>query len=217
MVDAVVLLSGGVDSATALAWAVRKQGWRAAAISFDYGQRHRAELDAARRVAEALGARPHRMVRVDLAAIGGSALTEKTLTVPKTGYAGGIPITYVPGRNMIFLALAASLAEVLGCTRLVIGANVVDYSGYPDCRPEFLDAMAEAITRGTKIGAQGQRWRIEAPLLRLTKADIVRLGLRLGLDYGLTHSCYDPDDQGRACGWCDACRFRAEGFAEAGV
>ena len=216
-VDAVVLLSGGLDSATALAWAVRARGWKVAAISLDYGQRHRVELAAARRVAESLGVAEHRIVAVGLRAIGGSALTDEALAVPKDGpQPGTIPVTYVPARNIIFLALAASFAETLGCTRLVIGANIVDYSGYPDCRPAFLDAFCTALDRGTKRGAEGARWTIEAPLLRLAKEEIIALGLRLGLDYGLTHSCYDPDAQGRACGRCDACIFRARAFAALG-
>ncbi len=215
--DAVVLLSGGVDSSTALAWAVRKQGWRAAAISFDYGQRHEIELKAAQRVAEAIGVVEHRTVEVNLRAIGGSALTDERIAVPRRGpIPKHIPPTYVPARNIVFLALAAGYAETLGCTRLVIGANIVDYSGYPDCRPEFLQAFAKALTAGTKVGAEGGHWRIEAPLLQMGKEEIIALGLELGLDYALTHSCYDPDEEGHPCGQCDSCFFRIRAFAKLG-
>ncbi len=215
--DAVVLLSGGLDSSTALAWAVRRKGWRAAAISFDYGQRHRVELEAARRVAEALGVVEHRVVSVDMRAIGGSALTDDAIPVPRRGpQPDTIPPTYVPARNIVFLSLAAGLAETLGCTRLVIGANVVDYSGYPDCRPEFLEAFAKALAAGTKASVEGGRWEIEAPLLQMAKEEIIALGLELGLDYGLTHSCYEPDEEGNPCGQCDSCFFRIRAFAKLG-
>ncbi len=217
MTTAVVLLSGGLDSSTALAWARREKGYQCHSVAFDYGQRHRIELEAAARVAQALDVIDHRVIRVDLAAIGGSALTDD-IAVPKDQPDDGhIPVTYVPARNLIFLSLAAGLAEVTGASRLVIGANVIDYSGYPDCRPEFLHAFAEAARIGTRRGAEGHALHIDAPLIRLKKSEIITLGLRLGLDYGLTHSCYDPDEQGRPCGHCDACRFRLQGFAELGI
>lgn len=214
---AVVLLSGGLDSSTALAWATRRQGWRCHTIAFDYGQRHRIELAAAVRVADALGSLSHRVIKVDLAAIGGSALTAD-IAVPKDALGEAtIPITYVPARNLIFLSLAAALAETVGATRLVIGANVVDYSGYPDCRPEFLDAFARAATLGTKMGVEGGRLVVEAPLVRMTKPEIICLGLELGFDYSLTHSCYDPDAAGAACGRCDSCLIRQRAFADLGL
>ena len=216
MTTAVVLLSGGLDSSTALAWAIRRQGWRCHSIAFDYGQRHRHELAASRRVAEALGVARHHVIRVDLAAIGGSALTDK-FDVPKDAENNGIPITYVPARNLVFLSLAAALAETVEAERLVIGANIVDYSGYPDCRPEFLEAFRRAAELGTKRGVEGHPLAIDAPLIRMSKAEIIRLGLDLGLDYALTHSCYDPAPDGRPCGHCDSCRFRRQGFAELGL
>ncbi|RMH52019.1 MAG: 7-cyano-7-deazaguanine synthase QueC [Zetaproteobacteria bacterium] len=215
--SAVCLLSGGLDSATALAWAVRRKGWRCHTIAFDYGQRHRVELTQAARVAEALGAASHRVVAVDLRAIGGSALTAD-IPVPKEAREErGIPITYVPARNLIFLSIAAGLAETVEAEWLIIGANVIDYSGYPDCRPEFLDAFAAAVNLATRAGTTGRRLRIAAPLIRCSKGEIIRMGLELGVDYGLTRSCYDPDPEGRPCGRCDSCRYRARGFAEAGV
>ncbi len=214
---AVVLLSGGLDSSTALAWAVREKGWACHSVAFDYGQRHRIELEASRRVAQSLGVTDHRVIRVDLRAIGASALTDE-IEVPKSGpERDTIPITYVPARNLIFLSLATALAEAVDAGRIVIGANVVDYSGYPDCRPEFLRAFAETARLGTRAGAEGRSFAIEAPLLHLGKAEIIRLGLRLGLDYGLTRSCYDPLPDGMPCGRCDSCRFRRQGFAEAGA
>ena len=216
MTTAVVLLSGGLDSSTALAWAIRRQGWRCHSIAFDYGQRHRHELAASRRVAEALGVARHHIIRVDLAAIGGSALTDE-FDVPKDAENNGIPITYVPARNLVFLSLAAALAETVEAERLVIGANIVDYSGYPDCRPEFLEAFRRAAELGTKRGVEGHPLAIDAPLIRMSKAEIIRLGLDLGLDYALTHSCYDPAPDGRPCGHCDSCRFRRQGFAELGL
>lgn len=216
MTTAVVLLSGGLDSSTALAWAIRRQGWRCHSIAFDYGQRHRHELAASRRVAEALGVARHHVIRVDLAAIGGSALTDE-FDVPKDAENNGIPITYVPARNLVFLSLAAALAETVAAERLVIGANIVDYSGYPDCRPEFLEAFRRAAELGTKRGVEGHPLAIDAPLIRMSKAEIIRLGLDLGLDYALTHSCYDPAPDGRPCGHCDSCRFRRQGFAELGL
>lgn len=214
---AVVLLSGGMDSATAAAWA-KGAGFEVAALSVDYGQRHRQELDAARRVAGQLGIADHRVVAVDLRAIGGSALTAE-IAVPKDreGIGGDVPVTYVPARNTVFLALLTGLAEVLGATDLVIGANVQDYSGYPDCRPEFLRAFAEVARLGTKAGIEGARFSVHAPLLHLSKAGIVRLGVSLGVDYAATLSCYDPPAAFVHCGRCDACRLRRAGFAEAGV
>jgi len=214
---AVVLLSGGLDSSTALAWAARRMGWECHSVAFDYGQRHRIELEASARVAEAMETASHRVIRVDLRSIGHSALTSD-IPVPKDE-AGrdGIPVTYVPARNLIFLSLAAGLAETVEASRLVIGANVVDYSGYPDCRQEFLDAFARAATLGTRAGVEGRPLRIEAPLIRLSKSEIIALGLELGLDYGLTRSCYDPLPNGMPCGHCDSCHFRRQGFAELGV
>jgi 7-cyano-7-deazaguanine synthase len=214
---AVVLLSGGMDSATAAAWA-KAAGFEVAALSVDYGQRHRQELDAARRVAGQLGIADHRVVAVDLRAIGGSALTAE-IAVPKDrkGIGGDVPVTYVPARNTVFLALLTGFAEVLGATDLVIGANVQDYSGYPDCRPEFLRAFAEVARLGTKAGIGGARFSVHAPLLHLSKAGIVRLGASLGVDYAATLSCYDPPAVFVHCGRCDACRLRRAGFTEAGV
>jgi 7-cyano-7-deazaguanine synthase len=216
---AVILLSGGLDSATCLAWA-RAQGYECATLAFDYGQRHRVELDAAERVAAALGAREHRVVRIDLSAIGGSALTAD-IAVPKTGAdldsAAAIPITYVPARNTVFLAVALGWAEVLGAADLVAGMNAVDYSGYPDCRPEFVHAFESLAALATRAGVEGTRFTVHTPLMDLDKAGIIRLGVTLGVDYALTHSCYDPSLDGRACGGCDSCRLRARGFREAGV
>jgi 7-cyano-7-deazaguanine synthase len=213
--QAVVLLSGGLDSATALAWA-RRQGWDCHALSVAYGQRHSAELAAAARVAEALGAREHRVMHVDLSGIGGSALTDWSIPLPER-LAPGIPVTYVPARNTLFLALALGWAEVLEARDLVVGVNSVDYSGYPDCRPEFIRAFESLAALATKAGVEGQRFQIHAPLIDLGKADIIRLGQRLGVDYALTVSCYAADEQGRACGRCDSCRLRRAGFEEAGV
>lgn len=217
---AVVLLSGGLDSATAAAWAV-SQGYALAALSIDYGQRHRVELAAARRVAAGLGIRDHVLLRVDLAAFGGSALVDPATAVPKgrsdEEIGHGIPATYVPARNTVFLSLALAMAETRGAGTIVLGINAVDYSGYPDCRPEYLDAFASVARLGTKAGVEGRSIRFVAPLVRLTKAEIIRLGLALGLDYGLTTSCYDPRDDGAPCGTCDSCRIRAAGFAAAGA
>jgi len=214
---AAVLLSGGLDSATAAAWAI-SAGFEAAALSVDYGQRHLVELDAARRVAAALGIRDHRIVAVDLRAIGGSALTD-AIEVPKdrAGIGGDVPVTYVPARNTVFLALLTGLAEVLGATDLVIGANVQDYSGYPDCRPEFLRAFAGLARLGTKAGVEGAEFAVHAPLLHLSKAGIIRLGMSLGVDYASTLSCYEPPAAFVHCGRCDACRLRRAGFIEAGL
>ncbi len=214
---AAVLLSGGLDSATAAAWA-KAAGFEVAALSVDYGQRHRLELEAARRVAERLGIADHRTIAVDLRAIGGSALTDE-VAVPKDRGANGadVPVTYVPARNTVFLALLTGFAEVVGAADLVIGANVQDYSGYPDCRPEFLRAFAEVARLGTKAGVEGARFTVHAPLLHLSKAGIVRLGVALGVDYAATLSCYDPPAAFVHCGRCDACRLRRAGFDEAGV
>jgi 7-cyano-7-deazaguanine synthase len=214
-VSAVVLLSGGLDSATALAIA-RSQGFECYALSVEYGQRHSAELDAARRVAAAAGVRDHRVMHVDLAGIGGSALTDKTIAVPESPTTG-IPVTYVPARNTIMLSLALGWAEVLGAGDIFIGVNAVDFSGYPDCRPEFIAAFARLAELATKAGVEGQPYRIQAPLISLSKAEIIREGVRLGVDYGLTVSCYQADGEGRACGRCDSCRLRRAGFEAAGV
>lgn len=217
---AVCLLSGGLDSATALAVA-RRDGFECWALSFDYGQRHRIELEAAARIADSLGAVEHRVVAVDLRGFGASALTDD-IEVPKGRGAGeiaqGIPITYVPARNTVFLALATAWAEVLGAADIFIGVNALDYSGYPDCRPEFLHAFEAMANLATRTGVDGAtKLRIQAPLLRLSKAEIVRLGRELGVNFALTHSCYDPDQYGRACGLCDSCLLRRKGFAEAGM
>ena len=211
---AVVLLSGGLDSATALAIA-RSQNFDCYALSVDYGQRHCAELDAAKRVARAVGARDHRIMRVDLAGIGGSALTDSTIAVPEAP-TNGIPITYVPARNTIMLSLALAWAEVLGARDIFIGVNIVDWSGYPDCRPEFIAAFAHLATLATKAGVEGHPCRIHAPLISLSKAEIIQAGMRLGVDYALTVSCYQADHLGRACARCDSCRLRRAGFESAG-
>ena len=215
MRPAVVLVSGGLDSATVLAMAVA-EGWRCHALSIDYGQRHRAELDAAARVAKALGAVEHRVVPLDLRIFGGSALTDESIAVPASG-GEGIPAPYVPARNTIFLALALAHAEVTGSDAIFTGANAVDYSGYPDCRSEYLEAFEKLANLATKRAVQGHPISIEAPIVRMTKADIVRKGHELGVDFSLTVSCYSADSAGRACGRCDACRLRREGFANAGI
>ena len=212
---AVVLLSGGLDSATVLAMA-RAAGWRCVTVAFDYGQKHRAELRAAERVAAALGADEHRLVRLDADAFSGSALTDADLAVPETPTAG-IPVTYVPARNTIFLAHALGLAEVLEARAIAIGVNAVDYSGYPDCRPVFVEAFERVANLATKAGVEGRGLAVHAPLLELSKAEIVRAGTDLAVDYGLTVSCYQADEEGRACGRCEACRLRREGFAAAGL
>ena len=212
---AVVLLSGGLDSATALAIA-RDQGFDCFALSVDYGQRHSAELRAAARVAKAMGAAEHRIVPVGMGQFGGSALTDPAIAVPEQP-TDGIPITYVPARNTLLIALALGWAEVLGARAIFIGVNALDYSGYPDCRPEFIAAFQTLTDVATKAGVEGRGFRIHAPLIKLTKAEIIRRGTDLGLDYGLTLSCYQADDQGRACGRCDSCRLRAEGFRAAGI
>jgi 7-cyano-7-deazaguanine synthase len=216
----VVLLSGGLDSATTLAVA-RREGFRCHALTIAYGQRHAAELEAARRVAESLGASEHRIVPLDLRAIGGSALTAN-LEVPKDRsteeMSAAIPITYVPARNTIFLALALAWAEVLDSFDIYVGVNAIDYSGYPDCRPEFVSAFENLANLATKAAVEHRgRYQVHAPLVQLSKAEIIRLGLELGVNYALTHSCYDPAADGAACGRCDSCRLRREGFAAAGV
>jgi 7-cyano-7-deazaguanine synthase len=210
---AVVLLSGGLDSATVLALA-RAGGRACHALSFDYGQRHRVELEAAGRVAAALGAVEHRVMAIGLGGIGGSALTDPSIAVPEQGTTG-IPVTYVPARNTVFLALALGWAEVLGADEIWLGVNAVDYSGYPDCRPEFIAAFQVLANLATRAGIEGERMVIQAPLISMTKADIVRRGTELGVDYGLTVSCYQPDGLGRACGRCDSCRLRRDGFSAA--
>ncbi len=215
-IHAVVLLSGGLDSSTALAWAIKKQGWECHTVAFDYGQRHRIELQASANVAAAMGVADHRLIRVDLRTIGHSALTSD-MPVPKDeAEHAGIPSTYVPARNLVFLSLAAGLAETVAATRLVIGANVVDYSGYPDCRPEFLDSFVKTALLGTKAGSEGRGLQIAAPLIALDKSGIISLGLELGVDYGLTRSCYDPLPDGSPCGHCDSCFYRRRGFADIG-
>lgn len=212
---AVVLLSGGLDSATVLAIA-RQQGFICHALSVDYGQRHVAELDAARRVARAGGAREHRVMCVDFAGIGGSALTDSRLAVPETPTTG-IPITYVPARNTIMLSLALAWAEVLGARDVFIGVNVLDSSGYPDCRPEFIAAFGALAALATRAGVEGSPCRVHTPLIAMTKAQIILAGTRLKVDYGQTVSCYQADSEGRACGRCDSCRLRRAGFAAAGL
>jgi 7-cyano-7-deazaguanine synthase len=215
----VVLLSGGLDSSTCLALA-RSDGREVHALSVDYGQRHKGELARARRVARALGAADHRIVKVDLSAFGGSALTDRAIAVPKGRTPGRmareIPVTYVPARNTVMLGLALAHAETIGAEEIWLGVNAIDYSGYPDCRPEFLRAFEKVARIATKAGVSGRPLRIRAPLVRLSKSQIVKLGTRLGVPYGITQSCYDPV-RGRACGRCDACVLRRKGFAEAGV
>ncbi|MGP0148413.1 7-cyano-7-deazaguanine synthase QueC [Pseudomonas oryzihabitans] len=212
---AVILLSGGLDSATIVAMA-KAQGFACYTMSFDYGQRHRAELQAAERVARQLGVVEHKVIGLDLNGIGGSALTDPDIAVPETP-GEGIPVTYVPARNTVFLSLALGWAEVLGARHLFIGVNAVDYSGYPDCRPEFVEAFERLANLATKAGVEGDAFKIEAPLQFLSKAQIVQAGSQLGVDYALTVSCYQADDEGLACGRCDSCRLRAEGFKAAGI
>ncbi|MGQ9634931.1 MAG: 7-cyano-7-deazaguanine synthase QueC [Bryobacteraceae bacterium] len=217
---AVCLLSGGLDSSTCLAYALR-QGFECYALSFDYGQRHRIELEAAARVAAQLGAARHRIVRIGLDEFGGSALTGKG-AVPKgrslQEMGAGIPPTYVPARNTVFLAVALAWAEILGAADIFLGVNAIDYSGYPDCRPEFIEAFERAANLGTKLGVEGRaRFQIHAPLIRMSKAEIVKLAIELGVDLKLTHSCYDPGEDGRPCGACDSCLLRRKGFSEAGL
>ena len=216
MTAAVVLLSGGLDSATVLAMA-RSQGYTGHCLSIAYGQRSQSELDAARRVAEALGAAEHKLISIDLSSIGGSALTDSAIAVPTDGViAGQIPVTYVPARNTVMLSLALAWAEVLGAQDIFFGANAVDYSGYPDCRPEYMHAFEALANLATRAGVQGSRLRLHTPLIDLSKADIIRRGMALGVDYALTVSCYQADAQGRACGQCDACRLRRAGFEASG-
>ncbi len=217
---AIVLSSGGLDSTTAMAIA-REEGYEIYSLSFRYGQRHALELEAAQRVAKALGAKEHLVMDIDLARIGGSALTDD-LDVPKARtdeeIRKGIPVTYVPGRNTIFLSYALAWAEVVGASDIFLGVNAVDYSGYPDCRPEYIKAFEHLANLATKTGAEGLTpIRIRVPLMRMTKAEIIRKGVKLGVDYGMTHSCYDPSADGKACGYCDSCLLRKKGFREAGV
>ncbi|MBP6654075.1 MAG: 7-cyano-7-deazaguanine synthase QueC [Propionivibrio sp.] len=213
---AVVLLSGGLDSATTLAIA-RNQGFDCYCLSMDYGQRHSVELDAAAHVAKTLRATEHRIIKLGLDTFGGSALTDSSIAVPVDGIQEGIPVTYVPARNTIMLSLALAWAEVLGSKDIYVGVNAVDYSGYPDCRPEYISAFEVMANLATKAGVEGAKLTIHAPLIDLSKAEIVRRGTSLGVDYGLTVSCYQADSEGRACGICDSCRLRREGFATAGL
>ena len=212
---AVILLSGGLDSATLVAM-VRAQGYSCYTLSFDYGQRHRAELHAAERVARELGVVEHKVIGLNLNGIGGSALTDSSINVPEAP-SEGIPLTYVPARNTVFLSLALGWAEVLKARDIFIGVNALDYNGYPDCRPEYVEAFERMANLATKVGVEGQGFRIQAPLQNMSKADIVKAGVGLGVDYALTVSCYQADDSGRACGKCDACRLRAEGFKNAAI
>ena len=213
---AVVLLSGGLDSATCLAIA-REMGFETYSLSIAYGERHAAELTASLRVAQALGACEHRLARVNLGEFGGSALTDAAIAVPVNEENTGIPVTYVPARNTVMLSIALAWAEVLGANDIFVGVNAVDYSGYPDCRPEFIQAFETMANLATKVGVEGARLRIHAPLIKLSKGEIIRRGIELGVDYGLTVTCYQADDAGRACGCCEACRLRAAGFAAAAV
>jgi 7-cyano-7-deazaguanine synthase len=219
MKRAVVLLSGGIDSTTTLAIAIA-EGYEAYALSFDYGQRHQIEMEAARRVANSLGANEHRTTSIDLRVFGGSALTDN-VAVPKqrseTEISNGIPVTYVPARNTVFLAYGLAWAEVIPVNDIFIGVNAIDYSGYPDCRPEFIEAFENLANVGTKAAVEGRRFQIHAPLITLSKADIIRKGFDLGVDFSFTHSCYDPRAEGLACGECDSCLLRLKGFREAGI
>ena len=219
MKSAVVLLSGGIDSTTTLAIAIT-EGYEAYALSFDYGQRHRIETQAARRAADSLGAKEHRIAKIDLRVFGGSALTGD-IDVPKqrseTEIADGIPVTYVPARNTIFLAYALGWAEVIQAADIFLGVNAIDYSGYPDCRPEFIEAFQTVANVGTKAGVEGGRFQIHTPLIKFSKAEIIRKAVELGVDLSLTHSCYDPSPDGLACGECDSCLLRLKGFREAGI
>jgi len=212
---AVVLLSGGLDSATALAIA-QQQGFDCYSLGFDYGQRHRSELEAAKRLAALAGCVEHRVMRLDLDVTGGSALTDPAITIPESK-TDGIPVTYVPARNTVFLSLALGWAEVLNATDLFIGVNAVDYSGYPDCRPEFIDKYQELANLATRAGVEGAQYHIHTPLIDMSKADIIKAGIALGVDYSKTISCYQADEQGRACGRCDSCRLRRTGFEQAGL
>ena len=212
---AIVLLSGGLDSATVLAMA-QAMGFECYALSVHYGQRHSAEIEAARRIAVKLGAREHRVMGVDLAGIGGSALTDTGIEIPETS-APGIPVTYVPARNTLLLSLALGWAEVVGAADIFVGVNAVDYSGYPDCRPQFIEAFERLARLATKAGVEGMSFKIQAPLIAMSKADIIRAGAELGVDYGMTVSCYQAAEDGAACGKCDSCRLRAAGFAAARI
>ena len=216
MKNAVVLLSGGLDSATVLAIA-RAEGYLCQCLSVDYGQRHVAELAAAQRVAAALGAAEHRTIRIEIGQFGGSALTDSDIAVPISGIGEGIPVTYVPARNTIMLSLALAWAEVLGAGDIFVGVNAVDYSGYPDCRPEYIRAFEDMANLATKAAVEGRRLRIHTPLIDSSKAEIIRRGTTLGVDYGLTVSCYQADTDGRACGVCDSCRLRRAGFESAAI
>jgi 7-cyano-7-deazaguanine synthase len=219
MKGAVVLLSGGIDSTTTLAIAIA-EGYKTYALSFDYGQRHQIERQAARRVADSLGAKEHRMAKIDMRVFGGSALTGD-IDVPKqrsqTEIAHGIPVTYVPARNTIFLAFALAWAEVIRADHIFLGVNAIDYSGYPDCRPEFIEAFETLANLGTKAGVEGKRFQIHTPLIKFSKAEIIRKAVELGVDLSLTHSCYDPSPEGLACAECDSCLLRLKGFREAGI
>ncbi len=212
---AVILISGGLDSATTLAIA-QEQGYECYALSIDYGQRHRVELKAAQWIAESFGVAEHKIISIGLDRLGGSALTDKTMALPEN-LGEGIPATYVPARNTIFLSLALGWAEVIGARTLFIGVTAIDYSGYPDCREVFIRAFEKAANLGTKAGVEGSTFQIHTPLVKLSKAEIIQQGMRLGVDYGLTVSCYQADEEGKACGVCDSCRFRIQGFQEAGV
>lgn len=216
MTKAVVLLSGGLDSATTLAMA-RAEGHDCYSLSVDYGQRHRSELDAAVRVAKALGAVAHKLVRIDLGTVGGSALTDHAIAVPVDGLQPGIPVTYVPARNTIMLSLALAYAEVTGAEHIYFGANAVDYSGYPDCRPDYMRAFERLANLATKAAVEGRPLKLHTPIIELSKAEIIRRGVALGVDYALTVSCYQADEAGRACGVCDSCRLRRAGFEQAAV
>ena len=219
MKGAVVLLSGGLDSTTTMAIAIA-QGYEAYALSFDYGQRHQIEIDAASRIAESLGAKEHRVAKIDMRMFGGSALTDN-IGVPKnrseTEIADGIPVTYVPARNTVFLAYALGWAEIIPAADIFIGVNAIDYGGYPDCRPEFIEAFETLANLGTKAGVEGRRFQIHAPLIKFSKAEIVRKALELDVDFSLTRTCYDPSPTGLACGECDSCLLRLKGFREAGI
>lgn len=215
MKRAVILLSGGLDSVTALALA-KEQGFECYTLSFNYGQRHDAELLAAEKLSKQIGAIEHKVINIDLRAIGGSALTDNSIDVPEEHHEG-IPVTYVPARNTVFLSIALGWAEVLSAQSIVIGVNAVDYSGYPDCRPEFITAFEKLANVATKAGVEGQKLTIQSPLMTMSKADIIQQGIRLGVDYSQTISCYQADSEGRACGKCDSCHFRREGFSQAGI
>ncbi len=215
MKRAVVLLSGGLDSVTALAIA-KEQGFECYTLSFDYGQRHDAEINAAKKLSVQLGALDHKIINIDLRTIGGSALTDNTIDVPED-HPDGIPVTYVPARNTVFLSIALAWAEVLAAEAIFVGVNAVDYSGYPDCRPEFIAAFEQLANLATKAGVEGQKLTVHAPLMTLSKADIIQRGIELGIDYSQTVSCYQADDDGYACGRCDSCHFRRQGFEMAGI